>query len=99
MTGNEGQIAAIKLYLDSIPEFRDLKDLEIKSTKVDAYYFEKLIVRYRREIVALDYPVTETQVEEFRQDMSVEEFKHLLDHGDSDSFVVLDMRNNYEYRL
>lgn len=99
MTGNDGQIAAIKLYLNSKPYYHNIPDLDIKSTKVSDYHFEKLIVRYRREIVALDYPVTATQVEQYRQDMSIEDFKQLLDHGDPDTFVVLDMRNNYEYML
>lgn len=99
MTGNSWQVAAIKLYLDSRACFRDMPDMDIKSTKVSDYHFDKMIVRYRREIVALDYPVTAAQVEQYRQDMSVEDFKQLLDHGDPDSFVVLDMRNNYEYLL
>jgi len=99
MTGNDGQVPAIKLYLNSRPYFTDMPNLDIKSTKVSDYHFDKMIVRYRREIVALDYPVTAAQVEQYRQDMSVEDFKQLLDHGDPDTFVVLDMRNNYEYLL
>jgi UPF0176 protein len=99
MTGNDGQIAAIKLYLASKPYFASIPDIDPKATKVDEYYFDKLIVRYRREIVALDYPVTPAQVRQYHQEMSIVEFKELLDHGDGDSFIVLDMRNSYEYKL
>ncbi len=99
MTGNDGQVAAIKLYLASKSIYNNIPDLDIKSTKVSEYYFDKIIVRYRREIVALDYPVTAAQVEQYRQDISIEEFKELLDHGNPDDFIVLDMRNNYEYLL
>jgi UPF0176 protein len=99
MTGNDGQIAAIKLYLASKRIYDNIPDLDVKSTKVSEYHFEKLIVRYRREIVALDYPVTAAQVEQYRQDMPIEEFKELLDHGNPEDFIVLDMRNSYEYKL
>jgi UPF0176 protein len=99
MTGNDGQIEAIKLYLTSKPIYHNIPDLDVKATKVSEYHFEKLIVRYRREIVALDYPVTAAQVEQYRQDMPIEEFKELLDHGNPDEFIVLDMRNSYEYKL
>jgi len=99
MTGNDGQMMAIKMYLDSKPWFREIPDIDTKSTKVSDYHFDKMIVRYRREIVALDYPVTPAQVEQYRQDMPIDKFKELLDHGNPDDFIVLDMRNSYEYRL
>jgi len=31
--------------------------------------------------------------------MDINEFKDLLDNGDPDDYVVLDMRNDHEYRL
>ena len=31
--------------------------------------------------------------------MGIEEFKNILDNGDPDDYVVLDMRNDHEYRL
>jgi predicted sulfurtransferase len=31
--------------------------------------------------------------------MSIEEFKELLDNGNIDDYIVLDMRNNHEYQL
>jgi UPF0176 protein len=31
--------------------------------------------------------------------MSVEDFKELLDSGNAEDYVVLDMRNDHEYRL
>lgn len=119
LTGNPWQILAYKLYLQSKPYYQDIVDIDIKSTKVDDYYFDRMIVKYRREIVALEYPVTPKEVEQFRQEASIEQVKYIIDHRDkdgnfklwvtwkevtikwkpSDSIVLLDMRNSYEYKL
>src|SRR5690606_26741682 len=53
LTGNRGQIRAYRLFLDSIPEFRNIPDIEDKANIVDEHQFPKMIVRYRKEIVAL----------------------------------------------
>jgi UPF0176 protein len=31
--------------------------------------------------------------------MQIDEFKNILDNGDINDYVVLDMRNNHEYKL
>jgi UPF0176 protein len=57
-----------------------------------------MIVRYRKEIVALGAVYKATDIENSRVKMPVEKFKEILDAGD-ESYVILDMRNNYEYKL
>ncbi|MEI7477790.1 MAG: rhodanese-like domain-containing protein [bacterium] len=58
-----------------------------------------MIVRYRKEIVALGTVVTQSEIEQYRQEMSAEDFKKLLDASDLDDRVIVDMRNDYEYQL
>jgi len=39
-----------------------------------------MIVKYRREIVALDYPVTPEEVDQFRQEASIEQVQHIINN-------------------
>ncbi|HMY80310.1 MAG TPA: rhodanese-like domain-containing protein [Candidatus Absconditabacterales bacterium] len=115
LSGNNGQISAYRLYLSSKPYYQDIPDIDIKSTKVDEYYFDRMIVKYRDEIVALNYPVTPNDVHTYKQEVTIQQVKLLIDHRDrdgsyhvgnqtftgkpSDHVVLLDMRNSYEYKL
>ena len=99
LTGNDGQIKAYKLYLQSSKYFQNIPDLDIKATRVDEYYFDRMIVKYRKEIVALGTPVTQAEIEQYRKEMSTEDFKKLIDSGDLEDRVIIDMRNDYEYKL
>jgi UPF0176 protein len=99
LTGNDGQIRAYKMYLAANPYFQNISDIDAKATKVDAYYFDKMTVKYRREIVALGTTVTQAEIETYRKEMSVEDFKQLVDSGDLQDWVIVDMRNDYEYKL
>lgn len=98
LTGRTGQIKAYRLYLDSIPYFRDIPDIDAKACKVDGHKFHKMLVRYRKEIVALGKTFTAEQIRQATHKISVDDFKRLLERND-DSYVILDMRNDYEYKL
>jgi hypothetical protein len=39
-----------------------------------------MIVKYRDEIVALNYPVTPAEVSKYKQEVGVEQVKTLIDH-------------------
>ncbi len=99
LTGNDGQIKAYRMYLNNNPYFKDIPDIDIKATRVDDYYFDRMIVKYRKEIVALGTTVTQAEIEEYRKEMSAEDFKKLIDSGDLEDWVIIDMRNDYEYKL
>lgn len=99
LTGNDGQIKAYRLYLTNNQYFKNIPDIDIKATRVDDYYFDKMIVRYRKEIVALGTTVTQAEIEKYRQELSVDDFKKLIDSGDLEDWVIVDMRNDYEYKL
>lgn len=95
---NKGQLQAYKLFLENSEYFKDIPDIDIKATPVKAHQFPKCIVRYRKEIVALGTTYKAEDVVKYRNKIPIQEFKSLMDKGE-DNFVVLDMRNNYEYQL
>ncbi len=98
VSGLPGQIEAYKLYLKSKEYFNDVPDIDIKATAVDSHKFDKLIVRYRKEIVALGATYSADEIKKYAHRMSIDQFKNLIDTG-ADNFVILDMRNDYEYQL
>ena len=87
------------MYLANNQYFKDIPHIDIKATRVDDYYFDRMIVKYRKEIVALGTTVTQAEIEQYRKEMSTEDFKKLIDSGDLEDRVVIDMRNDYEYKL
>ncbi len=99
VTGNAGQLWAYRAYLESTGFFKDIPDIDVKATPVKGHQFEKMIVKYREEIVTMGVKVEAKEVEKYRKDMSPEEFKSLIDSGKTDDYVIIDMRNDYEYRL
>lgn len=53
-TCNNGQLAAYKSFLKNNKYFDDVEDqIDIKSSLVDKHMFDKMVVKYRQEIVAL----------------------------------------------
>lgn len=99
VTCNEGQLKAYKLYLDQHPLFNNPEDFDIKSSPVDGHKFPRMAVKYREEIVALGKKYSKEEIEQAWNRMSIEEFKDLIDNGNSDDYIILDMRNNHEYKL
>lgn len=99
VTCNEGQLMAYKLYLNNHKLFNNPEDLEIKSSRVDWHKFPRMAVKYREEIVALWKKYSKEEIENAGNRMSIEAFKNLLDNWDINDYIVLDMRNNHEYKL
>ena len=81
------------------PRLDGVEFLDLKATKVDDYYFEKMICKYRDEIVKLDHIVTPQEVETYKQEMSIGDFKQIMENWDPKKYAILDMRNSYEYKL
>jgi UPF0176 protein len=98
LSGNFGQIKAYRLFLDSIPEFNNIPDIDEKTTIVDSHQFPKMIVRYRKEIVALGEVFKFSEIKEATHKITVDEFKQVMETN-PDDYVLLDMRNDYEYNL
>lgn len=99
MTCNAGQYEAYILFLLANPYFADLiTQIEEKATVEDGHKFEKMIVRYRDEIVALGKKVTQEQIDDANRVLSIDEFKQVMDTN-SNEWAILDMRNDYERQL
>lgn len=99
VTGNEWQIIAYKLYLANHALFNNPNDLDIKSNAVDGHKFPRMSVKLKEEIVVLWQKYTASEIEAAENRIGIDEFKDLLDNGNPDEYVVLDMRNDHEYRL
>lgn len=99
VTCNEGQLQAYKMYLDSHELFNNPEDFDIKSCKVDSHKFPRMAVKHREEIVALWKKYSKEEIEEAWNRMEIDEFKDLIDNGNPDDYIILDMRNNHEYKL
>lgn len=99
ITGNEGQIIAYKMYLEKHPLFNNPDDLDLKSSKVDSHKFPRMIVKYREEIVVLWKKYSKEEIEKAWNRMWIEELKELIDNWKQEDYIILDMRNNHEYKL
>ena len=87
------------MYLESTKYFKNIADIEPKATLVSGHQFPKLTVKVRNEIVVLGEKVTQEEVKKYKKEFTPEEFKKILDEGKADDYIILDMRNDYEYRL
>lgn len=99
VSGNLGQCRAYRLYLESSQYFKNIADIDTKATLVAGHQFAKLTVKSRDEIVVLGGKVTEEEVKKYRKELTPEAFKKIIDEGKADDYIILDMRNDYEYRL
>jgi UPF0176 protein len=98
VSGNLGQCKAYRMYLESTKYFKNIADIEPKATLVSGHQFPKLTVKVRNEIVVLGEKVTEEEVKKFKKELTPEQFKKIIDEEDP-NYLILDMRNDYEYRL
>jgi UPF0176 protein len=99
VTGNHGQCWSYREYLQKSKYFQDIPDIDSKSTPVEDHQFPRMSVKIRNEIVTLGVKVSAEEVKKHKKELTPEEFKKILDEGKADDYVILDMRNDYEYRL
>lgn len=98
LTGNKWQLWSYKKFLSENKYFSQIPDVDAKATHVDGHQFEKMIVRYRSEIVAMWKQVNATQVRLADKQVTIDEMKRIIDQQDDDR-AILDMRNDYERQL
>lgn len=99
VSGNDGQLWAYRQYLSQHPDFHDISDIDIKSTKWLIWHcFDVLRVKYRNEIVVLGHKFVAADITKYELKLSVEELKTIIDTKDS-NWIIRDMRNDYERRL
>ncbi|MFA7298273.1 MAG: rhodanese-like domain-containing protein [Candidatus Absconditabacterales bacterium] len=95
---NNGQLQAYKTFLSNNEYFNDIIDIDIKSSSIKGHAFEKMIVKYRDEIVSLGVKIDPNQIKNVYQKISIDEFKNIVDSSNT-NYEILDMRNSYEYKL
>lgn len=99
VTGNLGQTRAYRLFLQNSKYFQNIDDIDKKATPVDGHKFPRMSVKIRNEIVTLGTKVTESDIKKYKKEISPAEFKEILNSEKIDDYLILDMRNDYEYRL
>jgi UPF0176 protein len=99
VTGNDGQCWSYRSFLDSSKYFQNIPDIDSKATSVNDHQFPRMSVKIRNEIVTLWEKVTAEEVQKYHKEIKIEEFKEIIDGKKSDEYAILDMRNDYEYRL
>ncbi|USN56417.1 MAG: hypothetical protein H6766_05160 [Candidatus Peribacteria bacterium] len=98
VSGTTWQCWAYQQYLSQTRYFADIPDIDIKATSESGHCFDKMIIKYRDEIVALGVQVTEAQVKAAKQEVTPEELRRIIDDEDP-NYAILDMRNDYEFKL
>lgn len=99
ITGNQWQCQAYRMFLSQSEYFRDIADIDTKATPVDEHQFSRMSVKIRNEIVTFWLKVTADQVKKYKKEITPTEFKAILDGDKADDYLIIDMRNDYEYRL
>jgi UPF0176 protein len=99
VTGNIWQCWSYREFLASSKYFQDIPDIDTKATPVNDHEFPRMSVKIRNEIVTLWVKVTAEQVRKKKKELTPEEFKEILESEKKDDYIILDMRNDYEYRL
>jgi UPF0176 protein len=90
---------AYTLYLQNHPLWKDIPDIDIKSSPVDGHKFSRMQAKVREEIVALGKKYSREEIEKTGNRMDIKTFKEIIDTGRTDDYLILDMRNNHEYKL
>lgn len=98
VTGNIWQCKAYKMFLDSSKYFQNVEWFDEKASDVDGHKFPRMSVKIREEIVKLGVKVTEEEIKKYDKRLTPDEVKKIIDEG-NDDYLILDMRNDYEYRL
>jgi UPF0176 protein len=98
VTGNIWQLYAYRMYLENSIYFKNIPDIDAKSTPVDGHQFARMSVKIREEIVTMWHKVTADEVSTYHKEITIEDFKKVIDKN-PEEYAILDMRNDYEYRL
>ncbi|MGK5595249.1 MAG: rhodanese-related sulfurtransferase [Parachlamydiaceae bacterium] len=97
--GINGQMSASKedalRYIDWLRSKPPFKDIDVKIHGWHEQAFPKLTIKYRKNLVARNQ---EVDLSLRGEHMPAEEFKKLLDQ-DADNYLLIDVRNNYEWKV
>lgn len=92
------QCESYRLYLENSKYFKNIEWFWEKSTPVDGHKFPRMSVKVKDEIVKFWIKTNNRDVEKYKKKLSPKEVKRIIDEKD-ENYIILDMRNDYEYRL
>ena len=91
-----GTDRAVEPFAEWLTEFESFEDLEFKRSKSDAIPFGRLVVKIKPEIVTMRVDGVDA-VDKTARHLPPEQFREWL--RQNEDMVVIDTRNDYEYRL
>ena len=89
-----GKKEDIEKFKERFNERNELRGLSFREQDFEKQVYHKLVIRLREEVVAFNHKVN---LSNKGKDISPEELKELLDK--KEDVVLLDARNDYEYKL
>lgn len=97
--GINGQMSAspeiAKEYIEWMRKNPLFADLEFKMHESEEHVFDRLCIKYRKQLVALDLKIDTTQGGDH---LSPEEWAHMIEENDPQTLIV-DVRNDYEWEV
>lgn len=94
----EGKNENIELYIQELRKFPGFENIEIKTSVGTGFAFQKLAVKVVPEIVKLGLGAEDIDPNQITGiHLKPEELKKMYD--ENEDFVVIDMRNDYEFRV
>lgn len=91
-----GTVEQVDIYMETLRQDSRFADIEFKIDKADNHAFKKMSVRAREEIVSLHLSDDVNPGELTAEHLEPEEFYKEMQRDDT---IVLDARNEYEYRI
>lgn len=89
-----GSQESAKAYIHWMHSRQEFKNVEFKIHPYHEHVFPRLIVKYRKQLVAIDSPVDLTKRGE---SVSPSEWKNML--SEKKNRILLDVRNDYEWKI
>lgn len=93
--GEEQAIERYKITMRKNPLFADI---DFKESTGDASYFPKMEIKVKKEVVHMGIDPEQLTVENTGDHLNADEV-HMLLSNKPDNLVILDARNNYEWRI
>lgn len=93
----EGTKENAQIFIDQFLKDERFKDIEIKRSASEGKSFPKLSVKVREEIVGTHFPKTVNPCDKTGKYLKPEELKGWFE--EKEDFVIVDMRNDYEFAL
>lgn len=91
-----GTVEQVDTYMETLRQDPRFADIEFKIDEVNGHAFKKMFVRAREEIVSLHLPDDVNPSELTAENLEPKEFYKEMQRDDT---LVLDARNEYEYRI